>query len=142
MTFWQRKENFKEIKERKRLRWAIFIFGVILVFFGLGFLKRYGLIPSLNLFSSSQILRPIPSQNLEEELQRNLQKAGLESTKTFFLGREIDASLSSGVAVTFSQEKDLALQVASLQLILQRFKIEGKTPKKIDLRFNKPIVTF
>lgn len=42
----------------------------------------------------------------------------------------------------FSPDKPIKPQVASLQLILSRSRIEGKIPKKIDLRFEKPVVTF
>lgn len=44
--------------------------------------------------------------------------------------------------VFFNPENNLKSQVASLQLILSRSRIEGKTPAKIDLRFDKPVVSF
>ena len=42
----------------------------------------------------------------------------------------------------FNGRRDLAEQVHSLQLMLDRFTIDGVKPKKIDLRFNKPVVVF
>lgn len=44
--------------------------------------------------------------------------------------------------VIFSLEKDMEKQVASLQLILSRSKIEGKPFSKLDLRFDKPVAVF
>ncbi len=54
--------------------------------------------------------------------------------------RSIEASLSSGTKVIFSLEKDLSLQVSSLQLILDRFRIEGRKANSIDLRFKNVVV--
>lgn len=38
-------------------------------------------------------------------------------------------------------ESDIYIQVSSLQVILQRFKIVGKNVAKVDFRFDKPLVT-
>lgn len=48
--------------------------------------------------------------------------------------------LDSGEEVIFSREKDLKTQVSSLQLILSRLTMEGKQFKKLDLRFDKPVI--
>lgn len=42
----------------------------------------------------------------------------------------------------FLPKKELPSKIASLQMILNRAKIEGKLPKKIDLRFKKPVITY
>lgn len=42
----------------------------------------------------------------------------------------------------FSPEEDLQKQVASLQLIINEGKIDDKSLKKIDLRFEKPIISY
>lgn len=44
--------------------------------------------------------------------------------------------------VFLNLDKNLALQISSLQLILSRLTIEGKKFKKLDLRFEKPIIEF
>jgi len=44
--------------------------------------------------------------------------------------------------VLFPAEGEVDTKVNALQMVLSRFKIEGKRPTKIDLRFEKPIVTF
>jgi len=53
---------------------------------------------------------------------------------------EILVWLTDGPKVAFSSKKELTFQVGSLQLILSRAKIEGKRLKRIDLRFDKPII--
>lgn len=44
--------------------------------------------------------------------------------------------------VIFSLEKDQLVQVDQFETIIKDFKIQGKNFKKLDLRFEKPIVTF
>lgn len=50
--------------------------------------------------------------------------------------------LRTGSVVLYSFKNDWQLQVDSLQLILERAKIEGKQIKVIDLRFDKPVITY
>ncbi len=54
--------------------------------------------------------------------------------------REIEVWLDNNLLVLFNLENDVDFQLDSLQLILSRAKIEGKTVKKIDLRFDKPVI--
>lgn len=44
--------------------------------------------------------------------------------------------------IIFSNSKDKEIQDYQLELIIKQFKIEGKEFKQIDLRFEKPIITF
>jgi hypothetical protein len=44
--------------------------------------------------------------------------------------------------IIFSNDKDKSVQDYQLELIVKQFKIEGKEFKKIDLRFDKPIIEF
>lgn len=44
--------------------------------------------------------------------------------------------------IVFSLEKDVLRQLASLQLILQKAKIEKKVMETVDLRFDKPVVIY
>ncbi len=50
--------------------------------------------------------------------------------------------LSSGEDVVFSPKKKIDLQVSSLQLILSALTIEGKGFRRLDFRFEKPVVEF
>lgn len=49
--------------------------------------------------------------------------------------------LKDGLQVVMSSKKDIDSQLDSLQLILSRATIEGEKTKKIDLRFDKPVLT-
>jgi cell division septal protein FtsQ len=48
--------------------------------------------------------------------------------------------LKDELEVSFSSQKEATAQVGSLQLILSRTKIEGKRLKRVDLRFDKPVI--
>jgi cell division septal protein FtsQ len=56
--------------------------------------------------------------------------------------RYLSLSLKAGPTVLISLEGEVKKQVDSLQLILARAKIEGKQVKVIDLRFDKPVITY
>ncbi|MBU0618679.1 hypothetical protein KKD62_00420 [Patescibacteria group bacterium] len=93
------------------------------------------------------------------KLEVGRQLSGLLAQKAFLLVRTLklffipfesievkfpdQLELQTGATkVVLTSDKNLKYQVASLQLILSRSRIEGKTPNKIDLRFDKPVVFF
>ena len=50
--------------------------------------------------------------------------------------------LRDGGKIILSSKKDLNNQLSSLQLILSRLTIEGKKLKKLDFRYDNPVVSF
>jgi hypothetical protein len=54
--------------------------------------------------------------------------------------REIEIWLGNETLAIFNGQKDVGVQLDSLQFIFSRSKIEGKQVKKIDLRFDKPLI--
>jgi len=54
--------------------------------------------------------------------------------------RTIEAWFKGDLQVSFSTQKEAKEQLDSLQFILERTKIEGEKPKRIDLRFDKPVI--
>lgn len=56
--------------------------------------------------------------------------------------RTIEVWFKDDVAGIFSGKKDLKVQLDSLQLIFSRAKIEGRKIQRVDLRFDKPVVTY
>lgn len=55
---------------------------------------------------------------------------------------DLIVTTSEGLKLVFSLNKDLNIQLASLQLILQKAKIESRAIDSVDLRFNKPVVVY
>ncbi len=48
--------------------------------------------------------------------------------------------LKEGGIVTFSAQKDIMMQIASLQYVLSHLTMEGKLFTRLDLRFEKPVI--
>ena len=57
-------------------------------------------------------------------------------------GNYFEATLSGNLHVFLKKDEEISRQVASLQYILNRSKIEGKIPSIIDLRFDKPVLKY
>ncbi len=71
------------------------------------------------------------------------EKSELDVEKIAVYNKErIDFYLKNGIMVTVNSELDADYFISSLQIMLSRFKIEGKVPASIDYRFNKPVVKF
>jgi len=143
---WQAKV-VKERKIKERLSRAKFLLGFIIFSLLLAFFKKSGpniKLPKITLDFSprEEIIIPVPSPSIGERLFRELQLADLKPQKIKEENNQAEIILEEAILAVFTLEKPVSSQVASLQMILNRFKIEGKKPKKVDLRFEKPIVTF
>ena len=51
-------------------------------------------------------------------------------------------SIDSNEEVIVSLQKDLGMQIASLQLTIAHLTIEGKRFSRLDFRFDKPVLTY
>jgi hypothetical protein len=136
LTFKKRK-----IKKRKLILPMIFISIMLAGFLFLHLKNGLFQFDWQSPFSRPELIKPIPEDSLEEEMRQNLSPLGKE-LKSLDLSSEkkVIATFSGDLTVIFSREKDFHFQVASLQFILWRAKIEGKSPFFVDLRFDKPVV--
>ena len=119
---------------------------ILILFFLIGFfvvqLKKTDFGFNFQLLKKEKIVNPILPPTEEEKLRNLLQMSGLGVETIKSLDNSFEATISGNLTVLFSKEIEYALQVASLQFILERSKIEGKIPSKIDLRFDKPVLTY
>ena len=140
-----RKTRRKIKKEKKRIKnTIIIIFCFLLALSGFG-VYLYWSKTSTSLFVSPiavdyDILTPPKSENSIDLLSEKLRDKDIEFEKI-----EKDASsfvilLKNKAIVIISRDKDLDLQIASLQFILTRLTMEGKTFSSLDLRFDKPVI--
>lgn len=86
--------------------------------------------------------RPVEKKivNLSLQLINRLKELSIDYRTIKIMG---DTVLVDGdIKLTFSLNKDLNRQLASLQLILQKAKMNSKSMDKIDLRFDKPVVIY
>ncbi len=90
---------------------------------------------------NNSLARPIGSEDNITRLTTMLAQANLPVVSLENVSSDSTvASLSGGLKVQFSLTKDLSSQVATLQVILSRFRIEGRKVNRIDLRFNNAVV--
>lgn len=75
------------------------------------------------------------------ELVTECQYRLLRPYKAKVFGRwSVEVTFKEGFTAVFSSHRDLVFQLDSLQFILNRTKIEGKLPERVDLRFDKPVI--
>lgn len=135
----------KTVIKKKILHLIILLFTIIFLVAGgiFWFFKPYSL---QSLFVekfkqlNSKLFNPTPNNNYLILLNQLAQKQIDISYLNYLDEETVEASLTSGIKVTFSLKKDPIGLVTSLQLILSRFRIEGRKINKIDLRFKNPIV--
>ena len=72
-------------------------------------------------------------------LEEDLEKAKFEIDEKKGI---LKVTLEKNILILIDLEKEVKETVFALQILMKKFKIEGKWPKKIDLRFEKPILVF
>lgn len=129
----------KQKKEatRKKLTIALILFGLITLNFiliYLAFLQKPK--PILSPLSKNQI-----SSN--QVFEKKLNESGIDYA-SFSTEKDLVyvVKLKNGGEVLIDQNKDVEEQLSSLQLVLKQLKIEGKTLRRLDFRYQKPIITF
>ncbi len=105
--------------------------------------KESGVIPTLNL----GLQNPKVGSRIDETEEVVLKILAFLKGKEdiLFITKEADdyfLQLTEGLSILFPGKDETQEKLDSLQMMLTRFKIEGKRPIKIDLRFAKPVISF
>ncbi len=135
-------------RKRRRFLKKILFFSVFssIIFVVLSFIAIYLVVVKLKkpLYISPvpvmQIAQANQGERMENLFDNELRKekidySTIKSGYNFYL-----VTLSDGGKVTFSTQKDIMLQIASLQYILSHLIMEGRQFSTFDLRFDKPVV--
>lgn len=92
---------------------------------------------------TADIGRPVADQQILASL------SFIEKTKSFLTITAIEATDSASLRVItpkidifIPQDADVSQEAATLQTLVAGFRIKGNLPTKIDLRFDKPIISF
>jgi hypothetical protein len=114
---------------------AITVFGLLLKQIYLD-QKYVSPIPRVNTVDNSKLKI---DQNIAQELQkREIRYIRIDISSLSYYR----IVLTNNSIILLAVDKDLKQQIASLQYILNRLTMEGRSFKKLDLRFNKPVITF
>lgn len=96
-----------------------------------------------NPFAKKEITTPLPEKDQTRELEMLLREKAIDTSFSPVASESsLLITLASGTSVLFSIKKDLSLQVNSLQIIINKLTIEARMAKKIDFRFEEPIVVY
>lgn len=93
-------------------------------------------------FISTRTFFVSPLARVESSNNSNLENLLSKNNIPFVKIENNTVFLRDQGVVYLDSKKNLASQISSLQLILSRLTIEGKKFKKLDLRFDKPIIEF
>lgn len=129
-------------KNKRKFLIPIFLICFFSFVLGLNSLRKMNFNFSFRFPKKEEMVNPLPSPTEEETFKALLSRHNFLPKALIFSEKTIEASFSGELQVLFSREKELRIQVASLQFILLRAKIEGRLPKKIDLRFDKVIISY
>lgn len=96
------------------------------------------------LFAKTTFLTPLAQHDPVGELEGALRKKDIELVQSPLISDSAINVVLRGdnIQVLFSQSKDKTIQVSSLQVILNKLTVEGRKARKIDLRFDDPVVVY
>lgn len=84
---------------------------------------------------------PAALDEIKAKLQSELAKRSVVYEKIISFNNYYIIILSGKKEVYITPNKDLAEQITSLQFILNRLTMEGRSFRKLDLRFTKPVIS-
>lgn len=123
------------LRVKKAPRYLLWLFSFPLL--GLAFLQI-----AMKLPPREKMRIPVKDELKSVKTSDYLKPLGLEIISYIEDENSFEATLSGNLRIFLTKKQDLSRQVASLQYILNRSKIEGKRPSKIDLRFDKPVIKY
>ncbi|MBI3980381.1 hypothetical protein HY345_00090 [Candidatus Microgenomates bacterium] len=126
---------------KKKAQLLLLVLLLILIIFGVFIIYKNKPQVFISIPQPGKLVGPSANRDLYVDLVNLLAQNQLSVSYLNFIDNEtIEASLSSGIKVIFTTKKDIKEEVASLQLILARFRIEGRKVNKIDLRFKNAFI--
>lgn len=132
LTKKQKKENF-----RRRLGVGLVFTGLIITAVLLFYLAYLQKTPEfLNPLSEDQTSTGTKIQKTLKEKKITYKSISTSSDLSYKVVLDRDSE------VIIDPKKDVEAQLSSLQLILSALKIEGKAFKRLDFRYQKPIISF
>jgi len=141
-------KNRKRELKSKRLFYASLIFGLLLVIGSVGFVLFRFFTPATYISPVTMTAKPgkiqtIPQSDVfVQDVRKALAQANISYTNVQLSDTmTCQITLSDNEEVILSTQKDISVQIASLQLISSRLTMEGKRFTRLDLRYDKPVLS-
>ena len=132
--------HHKKDRRVKKLRRFVLIEIVFLVLLIIFEILYFGLFTN-----KLEILNPLSlhKQSSTYNLGSRLKSAQIEYSK-IILNKDFTytVELKNNAIIYFSEQKNINEQISSLQLILERLKIEGKQLKSLNFKYDSPVIKF
>jgi len=122
-------------RQKKKPKYLIFILIIPVLIFIIG--QIYIRLPQ-----KESMKVPLWENSASDDFNNSIESIGLKIISKDEFENYLEATLSGNLHVFLSKKEEISRQVASLQYILNRSKIEGKIPSIIDLRFDKPVLKY
>lgn len=136
-----RKKNLPRVQKRRKRSFFIVAGATIVLSIG-----------AIGLAYATQerpsILSPLSPDAVASEgsvvdaVRREMAKMNIHPESVRSSSGEIQVLLSNNQMVIMSPNQDVSSQLASLQVITTRLTMEGKRFSRLDLRFDKPVISF
>jgi hypothetical protein len=142
-------KNKKELprKRRRFLRKLIFIssclFAIFVIVLGVGFyflLMKWQKPLYISPLSTVQAAQNDQAEIIVQQIENGLKKKQIDFTSVQRQNDDYLITLQDSSKVTFSSQKDIMTQIASLQYILSHLTMEGRQFSSLDLRFDQPVI--
>jgi len=144
LQMFRKKRNVR--KQKRQLKKV----GVIVLAVGAPFIVVGGMVVYAIFFQKIHYLSPLSTKVSAEvgvrednelaTLKKNLAEKQIEVSLVTASGSGYLVILKNDSSVTFSSQKDINVQISSLQFILSRLTMEGRRFSRLDLSFDKPII--
>jgi hypothetical protein len=89
---------------------------------------------------TAQVAHADQVEEVAQQLESDLQKKQIGFTSVTRQDDSYIVTLQDNGKVTFSSQKDIMSQIASLQYILSHLTMEGRQFSSLDLRFDQPVI--
>lgn len=128
---------------RKKIKFGVKRLMVVILFALLAAMIVYIFYKREIIFKSSGLRRPIGRVTNEQLIFKQIAAAQIPLSSIPEIGeRQIKLALEGDIEVILSTTNDLVIKLNSLQMLLDSFKIRGEMPKRIDLRYDKPVIIY
>jgi hypothetical protein len=142
-------KNKKEFpRKRKRfikkiIFYSSFLIAIGIVFFGIAFYSLWSKFQKplfVSPLPSTQIAQADQGEIIIQKIEEGMRKKQIEFQSVERQSDSYIITLKDNSKVTFSSQKDIMLQIASLQYILSHLTMEGRQFSSLDLRFDQPVI--
>lgn len=139
----KKKLTRQPIKRVQKRRTKTLIDFFLFTFFvsGVAVVLSFVFSPEMAILSPTPVLSAKDANNTVKIIEAELKRQQLKASSIDSSSDLITVTLETEQVLLLSPERDIKKDLASLQLIMRQLTMEGKRFTRLDLRFDKPVIT-